>query len=368
MQGIQQMLADDLFLLLEGSTSNGCNTDNTTIMISFFELYGGFIQDLLNDRQRLKILEDGKGEINVTGLKEMEVKSAEQFLDLVQIGNLERTTHTTEANDTSSRSHAICQIMLRDRSTEKLRGKLSLVDLAGSERGSDTKSHNAQRRTESAEINTSLLALKECIRALADKKGHVPYRASKLTLLLKDCFTCESAMTTMIATISPGASAADHSLNTLRYADRTKDKSGKKSPMRPSYREASLPRKESSDAKTKEVVLNGNDTTSKLQRSAQDEAIRKGYLEFFEQEENTLNAHIGKIRNFAELLEEEGVLLAQIQKTHRNSINVDEYATALEDILNKKEFMIMHLRDQISLYKDSLKKQQELSKAAKRGK
>ena len=95
---------------------------------------------------------------------------------------------------------------------------------AGSERGTDTKSHNRQRRTESSEINTSLLALKECIRALDGKLAHVPYRASKLTLILKDCFTSSLARTTMIATVSPGASSADHTLNTLRYADRIKEK------------------------------------------------------------------------------------------------------------------------------------------------
>jgi len=137
-----------------------------------------------------------------------------------------RTTYATEANDTSSRSHAICQIILRDKATSKLRGKLSLVDLAGSERGNDTKAHNSQRRTESAEINTSLLALKECIRALEENKmgnKHVPYRASKLTLILKDCFTSALAKTAMIATLSPGASSADHTLNTLRYADRVKE-------------------------------------------------------------------------------------------------------------------------------------------------
>lgn len=131
-----------------------------------------------------------------------------------------RTTHTTEANDTSSRSHAICQIFLRQNG--KLKGKLSLVDLAGSERGSDTKSHNSQRRAESADINTSLLSLKECIRALGQKSAHVPYRGSKLTLILKDCFSPNSK-TTMIATVSPGASSTDHSLNTLRYADRIKE-------------------------------------------------------------------------------------------------------------------------------------------------
>jgi len=97
---------------------------------------------------------------------------------------------------------------LRSKSSNRLKGKLSLVDLAGSERGTDTKSHNRQRRTESSEINKSLLALKECIRALDSGKGgssHVPYRASKLTLILKDCFTSKLARTTMIATVSPGA-------------------------------------------------------------------------------------------------------------------------------------------------------------------
>lgn len=96
------------------------------------------------------------------------------------------------------------------------------MDLAGSERGSDTKSHNSQRRAESADINTSLLSLKECIRALGQKSAHVPYRGSKLTLILKDCFSPNSK-TTMIATVSPGASSTDHSLNTLRYADRIKE-------------------------------------------------------------------------------------------------------------------------------------------------
>ncbi|MGK3739494.1 MAG: kinesin family protein 2/24, partial [Bacillariaceae sp.] len=66
------------------------------------------------------------------------------------------------------------------------------------------------------------LSLKECIRALGQKNAHVPYRGSKLTLILKDCFSPDSK-TTMIAMVSPGASATDHSLNTLRYADRIKE-------------------------------------------------------------------------------------------------------------------------------------------------
>lgn len=216
MSAIQQILAHDLYEELKDQTID------VEVTLAFFELYGGFVQDLLHDRKRCKLLEDGNGEVNITGLQEVPARMAEEFLRIVSEGHSQRTTHSTEANDCSSRSHAICQVFLRDPSSGDLKGKLTLVDLAGSERGGDTKSHNSQRRAESAEINTSLLSLKECIRALGQKNVHVPYRGSKLTLILKDCFSPDSK-TTMIATVSPGASATDHSLNTLRYADRIKE-------------------------------------------------------------------------------------------------------------------------------------------------
>jgi kinesin family protein 2/24 len=102
-------------------------------------------------------------------------------------------------------------------------GKLLLVDLAGSERAQDTQSNNRNRRMEGAEINKSLLALKECIRALDDGKSHVPFRASKLTMVLRDSFLNKtSSKIVMIACINPGSSSSDHTLNTLRYADRLK--------------------------------------------------------------------------------------------------------------------------------------------------
>lgn len=216
MQGIQGLITDDLFALIEARKLA------IQVSVSFFEIYGGRCQDLLNERQRLNVREDGAGDVVVSDLMETATDSAEALRSVIEDGNRNRTTHATESNDESSRSHAICQISLRTNGKEL--GRLSLIDLAGSERGADTKSHNRQRRMEGAEINKSLLALKECIRALDSNSSHIPYRASKLTLVLKDSFTRQKSRTVMIATVSPAASSADHTINTLRYADRIKER------------------------------------------------------------------------------------------------------------------------------------------------
>ena len=98
-----------------------------------------------------------------------------------------------------------------------------LVDLAGSERAADCQSNNRQRRLEGAEINKSLLALKECIRALDTKSNHIPFRASKLTMVLRDSFiNVAVSKIVMIACINPGSSSSDHTINTMRYAERLK--------------------------------------------------------------------------------------------------------------------------------------------------
>lgn len=182
--------------------------------------------DLLNNKKKLAVLEDKYQKIQVQGLEEKQSRSAEEMLEIITYGHSIRTTHQTVANDTSSRSHAICQINIRDSSGKAL-GRLLLVDLAGSERAQDTQSNNRQRRIEGAEINKSLLALKECIRAIDMKSSHLPFRASKLTMVLRDSFLNNqgSSKIVMIACINPGSTSADHSLNTLRYAQRLKSNS-----------------------------------------------------------------------------------------------------------------------------------------------
>lgn len=134
--------------------------------------------DLLAKKERLRVLEDGRQQVQVVGLTERVVGTVEDIIDIIQKGSLERTSGQTSANSNSSRSHAVFQIIIRNLD-KSLQGKFSLIDLAGNERGADTFKSNRQTRIEGADINKSLLALKECIRALGRKGAHCPFRYIK---------------------------------------------------------------------------------------------------------------------------------------------------------------------------------------------
>ncbi|KAL6994750.1 Kinesin-like protein KIN-13B [Sarracenia purpurea var. burkii] len=177
--------------------------------------------------RKLCMREDGKQQVCIVGLQEYKVSDVETIKELIEKGSATRSTGTTGANEESSRSHAILQLAIKrsadggESKPPKLVGKLSFIDLAGSERGADTTDNDKQTRIEGAEINKSLLALKECIRALDNDQGHIPFRGSKLTEVLRDSFVGDSR-TVMISCISPNSGSCEHTLNTLRYADRVK--------------------------------------------------------------------------------------------------------------------------------------------------
>ncbi|KAL1431589.1 hypothetical protein MTO96_014103 [Rhipicephalus appendiculatus] len=203
-KGIYALATKDVFKLLK---SLKYKNEDLVVSSSFFEIYSGKVFDLLNAKAKLRVLEDGRQQVQVVGLVEREVDSVDEVLKLIQHGNSVRTSGQTSANQNSSRSHAVFQIILRQRKSSRLHGKFSLIDLAGNERGADTSSANRQTRMEGAEINKSLLALKECIRALGRRGAHLPFRASKLTQVLRDSFIGENSRTCMIAMISPGLSS-----------------------------------------------------------------------------------------------------------------------------------------------------------------
>ena len=174
---------------------------NLELWVSFYEIYCNKLFDLLNNKNILQAREDGKGNICIVGLIEKQTKNIKELLDIIDFGLNSRTVGVTGANLDSSRSHAILQINIKTKDKESY-GKISFIDLAGSERAVDTIDTNKRTKIDGAEINKSLLALKECIRALDLEKRHKPFRGSKLTLVLRDSFM-GNCQTLMIANISP---------------------------------------------------------------------------------------------------------------------------------------------------------------------
>ncbi|PNF28772.1 Kinesin-like protein Klp10A [Cryptotermes secundus] len=219
-KGIYAMVAEDVFKFLKSPEYKDLNL---TVSASFFEIYGNDVFDLLENKARLRILEDGYHHVNIVGLTEVAVDSMDEVIELIERGSIARASGQTSANRNSSRSHAVFQLLLWTPGTDRIHGTFSLIDLAGNERAVDMNPPNRQAKMEGAAINTSLLALKECIRALERRGGHIPFRGSKITLVLRDSFIGEKSKTCMIGTISPGMASCEHSLNTLRYMDRVKE-------------------------------------------------------------------------------------------------------------------------------------------------
>lgn len=246
--GIFLLAAQDIF-----RTLNSKEHEHLAVFIAFYEIYCGKLFDLLNNRQILHARENAKSNVVIVGLQEHPIDNVHDLMEVIEFGLNSRTTGVTGANVDSSRSHAILQISLKDvRNHEdgkvQEHGKISFIDLAGSERGADTMDTDRQTRMDGAEINKSLLALKECIRALDQQQDHTPFRGSKLTQVLKDSFVGSNCRTVMIANVSPCGCAVEHSLNTLRYAYRVKElrrAAGSGTPMGSldlgSFQEVSLP-------------------------------------------------------------------------------------------------------------------------------
>merc|ERR1719232_2118042 len=328
--GIYAMATKDVFKYL---VSPKYKSLKLQVSCSYFEIYSGKVFDLLSGKSKLRVLEDGKQQVQVVGLTETVVESVEDVLKLITSGNNLRTSGQTSANQHSSRSHAVFQIILRNASTKKLPldGKFSLIDLAGNERGADTSSANRQTRMEGAEINKSLLALKECIRALGRKGGHLPFRASKLTQVLRDSFIGDKARTCMIAMVSPGLSSCEHTLNTLRYADRVKElgasdpsrQTGERGGGEADYGEEFI---EDED----ERVLSPEDSDLAQLRSLNDGECSADWYQFQESvahlqllEEEVVETHKNLLDNMEHWLQQDASLLAMT-----NEVDYDQDAYA----------------------------------------
>lgn len=229
--GVIFLAMQDLFARMEALK----DTKKFEISLSYLEIYNETIRDLLQPEtspKRLVIREDAENRISVANLSHHHPQTVTDVMDMVIRGNMNRTTSNTDANETSSRSHAVLQVGIvqsnrsAELTSEHTFAKLSIIDLAGSERAASTK-NRGERLHEGANINRSLLALGNCINALCISDGtrrtcHVPYRDSKLTRLLKFSLG-GNCKTVMIVCISPSSTHYDETLNTLKYANRAKE-------------------------------------------------------------------------------------------------------------------------------------------------
>ncbi|RGP62155.1 kinesin family member 1/13/14 [Fusarium sporotrichioides] len=237
--GLIPRTCEDLFERIDAAHSENSNVAYN-VRVSYFEVYNEHVRDLLVPPQTthkapnyLKIRESPTEGPYVKDLTEVPVRNINEILRYMKLGDTSRTVASTKMNDTSSRSHAVFTIMLKqihhdmetDETTERS-SRIRLVDLAGSERAKATEATGARLR-EGSNINKSLTTLGRVIAALADPKSSragkrrdvVPYRDSILTWLLKDSLGGNSK-TAMIACIAP--SDYDETLSTLRYADQAK--------------------------------------------------------------------------------------------------------------------------------------------------
>lgn len=235
--------------------------------------------------------------------------------------------------------------------------------IVGNERGQDTKSSDRQTRMEGAEINKSLLALKECIRALGRRAGaYLPFRASKLTQVLRDSFIGDKSRTSMIAMISPGMGCCEHTLNTLRYADRVKEL-GHGGPVEGKPVENDLP--ENFNMGT----MSPQNSALALLKTANQDEVSDDLLTFHEavnhmqdMEEEIIDDHKAVIDSTQKWLTEQRKVA---KHTDEVDYDVEAYAKQLDGMLAKKITELTQLREKVVKFRAEIQDEEDLSKNMK---
>lgn len=197
-----------------------------SIMVS--EIYNEMIKDLLGGKttmsKKLDVKQNSDGTATVPGLTEIPVDTVEEVLKCMEDAQANRTVMQTDMNDESSRSHSIVQVKTvckHFKDKKELTGKINLIDLAGSE-NTNKSGVTGQGMKEAQNINKSLSALGDVISSLVSKSSHIPYRNSKLTMMLKDSLGGDSK-TLMIVQASPAQCNVTETLSSLNFASRARN-------------------------------------------------------------------------------------------------------------------------------------------------
>ncbi|KAE8038952.1 hypothetical protein FH972_011412 [Carpinus fangiana] len=365
-----------------------------SMKVTFLELYNEEITDLLaleesskyiddKSKKPIALMEDGKGGVFVRGLEEEIVCTANEIYKILEKGSAKRRTAETLLNKQSSRSHSIFSITIHIKECtpegeEMIKcGKLNLVDLAGSENISRSGAREGRAR-EAGEINKSLLTLGRVINALVEHSGHVPYRDSKLTRLLRDSLGGKTK-TCIIATISPSIHCLEETLSTLDYAHRAKNiknkpeinqKMMKSALIKDLYFEIDRLKQEVYAAREKNGIYIPRD------RYLHEESEKKAMAEKIERMELDSESKDKQLMELQELNNSQQLLTAELSdKLEKTEKKLEETEHALFDLeekhrqanatIKEKEFLISNLlKSEKSLVERAFELRAELENAA----
>ena len=322
------------------------------LFCSYLELYNGKIRDLLAKQQvSLQIKETKDKTFYVHDLSQPEVKFVQDLMRHMEEGNLRRQVGCTELNADSSRSHSIFTVYiqmvenLEDGECRTVTSKLNLVDLAGSERQAKTRA-SGETLKEGCNINLSLSVLGTVIDTIVKGKGHVPFRSSPLTMLLKDSLGGNSK-TCMFANINPADSNISETVSTLRFADRAKQIKNK--PM---------VQMDAKDQKIQELQNRVADLTEKLKRYEEGDAPDlEEENELLEEKISTLETSVADyrqqvedqtqeiIRNMKLGEEKLAASAATIETVQERVTELENEATLVCQQLSESESDVIDLRD-----------------------
>ncbi|KAI3384615.1 hypothetical protein SNEBB_000095 [Seison nebaliae] len=198
---------------------------NETLWLSLYELNNSKIYDLFNNHELIHAREDYDKVVQLNGLIKLPIKTINQLGNVLAYGSRKRMSGISSKNNTSSRSHCILNMSIKNESSNELI-EINFVDLAGSDRACDALKQSMKnddiRVKDSAYINRSLLALKECIRCTDQKLPHAPWRQSKLTHILRNNLLDRNTIIILLVTAHECRSAIPVTINSFFYASRIK--------------------------------------------------------------------------------------------------------------------------------------------------
>ncbi|OII74225.1 kinesin-related protein k2 [Cryptosporidium ubiquitum] len=202
------------------------------IEYSAIEVYNETIRDLTTTKQKnSEVKIDQFGSATIVGINSIKVGGINDINNLLKIAQKNRSEASTDCNERSSRSHSIIQLKISGKhgkgtdtpnnDSRNINSTLSLIDLAGSERASKS-GVTGERMKETQFINKSLSALGDVIQSINLEKDHIPFRNSKLTMILKNSLGGNSKAA-MLVHISPSLNSINETISSLRFASKVQN-------------------------------------------------------------------------------------------------------------------------------------------------